>query len=117
MVWPPLAMASSSFMPPATASAAAGVDGLDLFHLFAGQAVALHGDQSCGPGDHRDDAEQHDDHHVHARGVRIVLGGQGVQADEGNGNADDRAADRLETSLSTRLNSVPMMPGMYLPER
>ena len=26
-------------------------------------------------------------------------------------------ADRLDTSLSTRLNSVPMMPGMYLPER
>ena len=26
-------------------------------------------------------------------------------------------AERLETSLSTRLNSVPMMPGMNLPER
>ena len=25
-------------------------------------------------------------------------------------------ADRLETSLSTRLNSVPMMPGIYLPD-
>ena len=26
-------------------------------------------------------------------------------------------ADRLETSLSTRLNRVPMIPGIYLPER
>ena len=25
-------------------------------------------------------------------------------------------ADRLETSLSTRLNRVPMIPGIYLPE-
>ena len=25
-------------------------------------------------------------------------------------------ADRLETSLSTRLNSVPIMPGIYLPD-
>ena len=55
--------------------AAAGVDRLDLFHLFAGQAVALHGDECRGPGQHRDGAEQHNDHNVHARGVRVVLGG------------------------------------------
>ena len=70
--------------------AAAGVDGLDFFHLLAGQAVALHGNQSGGPCHHRNDAEQHDDHHIHTGGVGVILGGQGVQTDKGHGNTDNR---------------------------
>ena len=69
--------------------AAAGVDGLDLLHLLAGQGVALHGDEGGGPSHHRDDAEQHDDHPVHAGGVGVVLGGQAFEADEAHRDAHD----------------------------
>ena len=68
--------------------AAACVDGLDFFHLFAGQAVVLHGEQGSSPCNHGDDAEQNDNNHVHAGGVRVVLGGQAVKADKADGHAD-----------------------------
>ena len=67
--------------------AAAGVDSLDLLHLGTGQGVALHGDESSRPSHHGDDAEQHDDHPVHARGVGVILGGQALQAHKADRNA------------------------------
>ena len=72
--------------------AAAGVDSLDLLHLLTGQGVALHGDEGGRPGDHRDNAEQHDDDDIHARRVGVILGRQVVQADEGHSDADDRGS-------------------------
>ena len=67
--------------------AAAGVDSLDLLHLGTGQGVALHGDEGRRPSHHGDDAEQHDDHPVHARGVGVILSGQALQAHKADRNA------------------------------
>ena len=67
--------------------AAAGVDSLDLLHLGTGQGVALHGDEGSRPSHHGDNAEQHDDHPVYARSVRVILGGQALQAHKADRNA------------------------------
>ena len=77
-------------MPFATASRRQALTAWISLHLLAGQAVALHGDERGRPGDHRDDAEQDDDDHVHAGGVGVILGGQALETDEADSHADNR---------------------------
>ncbi len=96
-------------MPFATASRRQGVDGLDLLHLLAGQAVALHGDEGGRPSDHRDDTEQDDDDHIHTGGVRIVLGRQALQADEADRHTDNgggQAGNQLVNQAEQRTHDA-----------
>lgn len=55
---------------------ACAVDSLNLLHLFAGQTVALHGDERRDPCEHRDDAEHDDDGDLDAGGIRGAVGRQ-----------------------------------------
>ena len=59
---------------------ALGVDGLDFLHFRAGQAVALHGLQRCGSGNHGNHAEHDDNCHLDARGIWSAVGGQIMQS-------------------------------------
>ena len=47
----------------------------------------------------------------------IAFFGIGYGAYYATADMPTTVADRLDTSLSTRLNRVPMMPGIYLPLR
>ena len=102
-------------MPFATASRRQALTAWISF-IFSPVRCSLHGDESGRPGDHRDGAEQDDNDHIHARRVRVILGGQVVQIDEGHGNADD-GGGQAGNELIHQAEQRTMMPGIYLPER
>ena len=68
------------------------VDGLNRFNPLTVQLIALHGPQRSSPCQHGNDAEQRDDHPVHAGHIRRFLQGQEIDANEQQGNGDHRGS-------------------------